>query len=224
MNPTSKTRPAAVVPAASPSVRSKRAQWPVPAGLILLSLVPLLQGSLRLAELAGDGPVTPANERFFTSPAPVVVHIVAVTVYCLLGAFQFVPPLRTRRNWHRAAGRILVPAGLLTALSGLWMAAFYVLPPGDGELLLAIRLVVGSAMAACIVLGVLAIRRRDFAAHSEWMTRAYALGLGAGTQVVLLLPAVLLFGPTPELPRAILMGAAWLINLAAAECVIRRRR
>jgi hypothetical protein len=152
VNSTSKTRPAAVGPAV-PAVPRKRAQWPVPAGLILLSLFPLLQGSLRLAELAGDGAVTSANERFFTSPAPVVVHIVAVTVYCLLGAFQFVPALRTRRGWHRRAGRILIPAGLLAALSGLWMAAFYVLPPSDGELLLAIRLVVGTAMAASIVLG-----------------------------------------------------------------------
>ena len=38
-------------------------------------------------------------------------------------------------------------------------------------------------MAASIVLGFTAIRRRDIAAHRAWMIRAYALGLGAGTQV-----------------------------------------
>ena len=37
-------------------------------------------------------------------------------------------------------------------------------------------------MAAAIVLGFTAIRRRDIAAHRAWMIRAYALGLGAGTQ------------------------------------------
>ena len=38
-------------------------------------------------------------------------------------------------------------------------------------------------MAACLVLGVAAIRRRDIAAHRAWMIRAYAIGLAAGTQV-----------------------------------------
>jgi hypothetical protein len=206
------------------TIRRPRAQWLVPAGLILLGLVPVLQGSLRLTELAGSAAVTPQNERFFTSPVPVVTHIVSVTVYCLLGAFQFVPALRGRRGWHRIAGRVLVPAGLLAALSGLWMAVFYVLPPGDGEVLLVLRLVVGSAMAASIVLGLLAVRRRDFARHGDWMTRAYALGLGAGTQVVVLLPWMLLAGPAGELTRAVLMGAAWAVNLAVAEYVIRARR
>ena len=38
-------------------------------------------------------------------------------------------------------------------------------------------------MAACLVLGFTAIRRRDIAAHRAWMIRAYAIGLAAGTQV-----------------------------------------
>ena len=38
-------------------------------------------------------------------------------------------------------------------------------------------------MAASIVLGFTAIRRGDVARHRAWMTRAYALALGAGTQV-----------------------------------------
>jgi uncharacterized membrane protein YozB (DUF420 family) len=205
------------------SVRRPRAQWFVPAALILLSLIPVLQGSLRLTELTGGAAVTPENARFFASPVPVVAHIVSVTVYCLLGAFQFVPALRGSRGWHRTAGRILVPAGLIAALSGLWMSAFYALPATDGEILLILRLVFGSAMVACLILGVLAIVRRDFIRHGAWMTRAYAIGLGAGTQVVVFLPWMLLVGPTGELTRAVLMGAAWVINLAVAECVIHRR-
>jgi hypothetical protein len=55
-----------------------------------------------------------------------MVHIVSVTVYSLLGALQVVPSLRRGRpSWHRIAGRILVPAGVLVAVSGLWMRAFY---------------------------------------------------------------------------------------------------
>ena len=54
----------------------------------------MLAGALRVTELATGAEVTPANARFFATPAPVVVHIVGATVYCLLGAFQFVPGIR----------------------------------------------------------------------------------------------------------------------------------
>jgi uncharacterized membrane protein len=43
-------------------------------------------------------------------------------------------------------------------------------------------------MALSLCLGVAAIRRRDISRHRAWMLRAYALGLGTGTQVVTLLP------------------------------------
>ena len=37
------------------------------------------------------------------------------------------------------------------------------------------------------------------------------------------LPWVLILGPPGELPRALLMGAGWVINLAVAEWIIRKR-
>jgi uncharacterized membrane protein len=202
-------------------------QWLPPVGLIMLSLIPVLAGAVRLNELLGGPEITANNVRFVASPIPVTLHIVSVTVYSLLGALQFVPSLRRGRpSWHRIAGRILVPAGLLVALSGLWMSAFYARPAGDGESLVVVRLIVGSAMLTSLVLAVLAIRRRDFASHGAWMTRGYALALGAGTQVFTMLPWVVIFGPigaADELPRTVLMTAGWVINLAVAEYVIRRR-
>jgi cytochrome bd-type quinol oxidase subunit 2 len=201
-----------------------RNRWIVPAALIFLSLIPLIAGGIRLGELAGGADITPRNERFFASPVPVVVHVLSVTVYSLLGAFQFVPSLRRgRRSWHRAAGRILIPAGLLTALTGLWMALFYALPPSDGLFLLILRLVFGTAMLASIVLAILAIRRRDFARHGAWMTRAYAIAVAAGTQALILIIPELVTGPPDVTTRAVLMGTAWVINLAIAEYAIRRR-
>jgi hypothetical protein len=87
-------------------------QWRIPAALILLSAIPVAVGMFRTVQLvAGD--VTPDNARFFASPVPVLLHIVSVTVYCVVGAFRFVPGLRGRRSgWHRLAGRFLVPCGL----------------------------------------------------------------------------------------------------------------
>jgi uncharacterized membrane protein len=199
----------------------------VPVGIAVALLGYALWSERRETQLLGDPEITANNARFVASPIPVTVHIVSVTVFSLLGALQFVPLLRRGRpNWHRIAGRILVPAGLLVALTGLWMSAFYPRPPGDGESLVVVRLIVGSAMVLSIVLAVLAIRRRDFASHGAWMTRAYAIALGAGTQVFTILPWVVIFGPigvADELPRTVLMTAAWVINLAVAEYVIRRR-
>ena len=141
-----------------------------------------------LTQLAGGAAITPANARFFASPIPVVLHIVSVSLYTILGAFHFVPRLRQRRNrWHRIAGRIVIPFGLVVALSGLWMTLFYPWPAGDGVILYGLRLLFGSAMLLSILLGVAAIRRRDFAQHGNWMLRGYAIGMGAGTQALTLM-------------------------------------
>ena len=205
---------------------STKSNWLTPASLIALSMVPALAGTVRLAQLAGGADITPENARFFAAPLPVVLHIPAAIVYSILGAFQFSAGFRRRnRGWHRVAGRILIPCGLLVALSGLWMAHFYPWPQGDGQLVYVERLVFGWAMVLMIVLGVDAIRRRDFASHGEWMTRAYAIGLGAGTQVLTHLPWFLLVGGKPgELPRALMMGAGWAINVVVAEWIIRNRK
>ena len=208
---------------------SNRAGWLIPSGLIALAFIPVVAGMVRLTLLAslftGGGPLTPDNARFFGSPVPVVLHIVSVTLYSLLGAFQFAPGLRRKRpDWHRAAGRVVVVAGLVAALSGLWMAIFYAIVPADSPLLHGFRLFFGSAMALSILLGFLAIRQRDVARHQNWMRRAYAIGMGAGTQALTQLPLLLLFGTPNELTLALMMGAAWLVNLGVAEWLIRRER
>ncbi len=59
--------------------------------------------------------------------------------------------------------------------------------------------------------------------HRAWMTRGYAIGLGAGTQMLTLMAGEMIAGPPSELSRALLMGAGWVINLAVAEWAIRKR-
>ncbi|ROO59858.1 putative membrane protein [Micromonospora sp. Llam0] len=204
--------------------RSPAANWLIPTGLVLLSVVPVVAGSLRLAELAGGPPIVPDGDRVTAAPVALVTHIVAVTVFSLVGAFQFAPGLRRRhRAWHRAAGRVLVLCGLLTAGTGLWLTLF--LPPAavDSELLIAIRVVVSVAMAACVGVGFLAVRRRDFAAHRAWMIRGYAIGMGAGTQFFTQLAWLAVVGPVTASGRTGTMAAGWLINVVVAEWVIRRR-
>jgi len=206
-------------------IPAKKAQisWWVPVGLILLSIIPLIFGIVRLNELASGAEITPANARFFASPSPVIIHIISAAVYALLGAFQFVSRLWKRgTSWHRWVGRLLVPFGLLVGLSGLWMTLFYPRPEGASDLLYVLRLFFGFGMVLSIILGFISIRRRDIIQHRAWMTRAYAIGLGAGTQVLTGMVGALLLGKPNEFENALLMGAAWVINLAVAEWSIRK--
>jgi uncharacterized membrane protein len=197
-------------------------RWVI-AGLLALTFVPVAAGIYRLITLAVGVEVTPENARFVDSPAPVVLHIVAVVLFAVLGAFQFSGRLRRRRpRAHRAMGRIVAPSGIVAALTGLWMTLFYPRTEYDSDLLTAIRVVVVCAMLISLVLGFAAVRRRDFARHRAWMIRGYAIGMGAGTQVFTLLPLTLVAGTPGPLPRALLMGLGWGINVVLAEWIIRR--
>ena len=197
--------------------------WRVPIALVALGTVPVIAGSLRLVELSGGAEAMPPDPRYSAMPLPVVLHIVSATVFAMLGAFQFSPHLRRRRpGWHRRAGRVLVVAGLGVALSALWLNQFFPKAGATREVLYPLRMVFGVAMVVTIVLGFVAARRRDFARHRAWMIRSYAIGLVAGTQVFTLGFGGAILGHG-HVTTALLMGAAWGINLAVAERTIRKR-
>jgi hypothetical protein len=201
-----------------------RSRWFVPTALVLLSVIPVTAGVVRVAGLAAGGPITAQNARFFASPVPVVVHIVSASVFLVLGPWQFLSGFRRRRpGWHWVAGRVLVLCGLGAGLSGLWMAAFYPDAPGDGAVLRALRLLFGWVMVSSLVLGFAAVLRGRVSVHRAWMIRAYAVGQGAGTQVLTNLAWQVAVSKPEGLSRAMLLCAGWLINLVIAEWLIRRR-
>ena len=196
---------------------------------MMLSLVPVVAGVVRLSSLAGGangGGLTPENARFMAMPAPVVMHIVCASLFCVLGALQFDSALRQRfPRLHRIAGRVAAPCGVVAALTGLWMTAAYAIPAElQGPLLYGVRMVVGLAMTLAVVLSVRAVFQRRITQHKAWMVRAYALGQGAGTQVLILLPVTLLAGAPTFIFRDVLMASAWGLNMAFAEWVIRSRQ
>lgn len=196
--------------------------WPIAADLVLLSVVPLTAGVLRLVQLAGGPQVLPADERFTGVPLALLLHIVSSAVFALVGTLQLLPRFRRRHlTWHRRAGRLLTGAGLVVAASALWMTLAYLPQPGTGRLLFVLRLVVGTATAGSLVLGFTAIGRRDVAGHRAWMVRAYALGLGAGTQVLTQGLTEALVG-TDVVVGDLAKGAGWAINLLVAEWLLRR--
>jgi len=194
----------------------------------MLSFVPVIAGAVRLSGLAGGangGGVTPENARFMAMPAPVVLHIVCASLFCVLGALQFDEALRQRfPRLHRIAGRLAAPCGIVAALTGLWMTAAYAIPTEQqGPLLYGVRMVVGLAMTLAVTLSIRAVLQRRIAQHKAWMVRAYALGQGAGTQVLILLSVTWLAGAPTFIVRDVLMASAWGLNMVFAERVIRRR-
>lgn len=197
--------------------------WPVPVALVGLSAIPLAAGTLRLVQLAGGPAIIPADHRFDGFPLALIAHIVGAATYALVGIMQFAPRFRRQHlTWHRRAGRLTAAAGLLVAVSALWITLVYQAQPGTGNLLFGLRLVFGSSMAACLVLGMSSIRRHDVAAHRAWMIRAYAIGLAAGTQAFTQGIGSALFGSS-VVAGDIARGAGWVINILVAERAIRTR-
>ena len=92
---TETTRPGSRVIPRRSSASRVRSGWPAVTGLLLLSALPILGGVLRLEELGTD-PASAPSSPFLT--VAIVAHIVGMSLYCLLGAFQFSPALRERRE------------------------------------------------------------------------------------------------------------------------------
>ena len=122
--------------------------------LISVAVVPVVAGTLRLIEVFGGPRSLPDNPRIAASPAPAVLHIVGGGVFLVLGAFQFSAPIRRRwPTWHRRVGRVLLVLALGAAVAAVDMTLLYPLQTGTGQLLHLLRLLFGSALAACVVLG-----------------------------------------------------------------------
>lgn len=201
-----------------------RIDWKMPLALLVVSAIPVVAGIARLVGLAGNPEIDSENARFVAEPRSVILHIISATLFSVLGALQFSTGLRLRNpQWHRVSGRLVVASGVFVAVSGLWMTVTSAIPPElQGCLLYAVRVLVSAGMLLSIFWAVVAISRRHVAAHRAWMIRAYALGQGAGMQVAMLLPWMLLIGKPSALQRDLLMSVAWSINLLIAEMAIKR--
>ncbi len=191
-------------------------------GLMVLSAVPLLSALTRLVDLSTGALQLEGQARFSADPLLAVLHVSGSTAFATLGPLQFIPSLR-RHAWHRLVGRALGLFGVAAAVSGVLMAWRWPAKAFEGPLLNTIRVAVACALVAFMVVSVLAARRGDFRVHEVWMTRAYALWAGGGTQAFTMMP---FFVPTFEGLRsewlyAVLMAAGWAINLAVAEWTLR---
>ena len=202
-----------------------RREWALFAFILLYSFVPTFGGLLRILELAGGPAIAPENPRAIADPSPIVLHILSSFVFCIAGALQFLPSLRRNaRAMHRKVGRIVAAAGLVSAFTGLWMTTRYALPTEiQGPMLYWARIVLSLSMIGLITWALFSIKARRYPSHGAAMLRAYAIGQGAATQAFLGIGWIIATGTEALGPlRDSMMIAAWLLNLAVAELVIRR--
>ena len=164
--------------------------------------------------------------RFARHAGPTFAHVISAFIFAVLGPWQFVPGIRARRLWlHRWSGRILVLTGTVAGISGLRLGLTTALEFGGFSeaapiLLFAPIFLFSLGKAAFHIL------RREIAQHREWMLRAFAIGLAAGTDRII----ALLFILSPvvrQSPRDFIGITFWIaftLNLVVAEVWIRYTR
>jgi len=208
----------------APKLRLGKSEWVVLGLILVYSFIPVGGGLIRVLELAGGPQIAPENPRALLAPLPIILHILSSILFCVVGAFQFLPSLRRQRPAaHRVIGQVIAVAGCVSALTGLWMTHFYVFSEAlQGITLYWARMVLSTAMIGLIIWAVIAIRSRKVFHHSASMVRAYAIGQGASTQSVVGIAWIIVIGSEATGPlRDALMIFAWVLNLLIAEILIR---
>lgn len=195
-----------------------RSGWPVITGLLLLGFLPVVGGVVRLTELSAGAAV---SQPFALSVAS-VAHIVSMSVFCLVGAFQFSPALRMRHGWHQNAGRVLIPVGFVAAIASVPLGVFFTGTP-DERAAAIVRVVFAAAMIVFLVRAVVAVQRRAFAAHGAEMTRAYAIAVSGGTQALVAIVWTIVGGELDAASETGVVAVGFVINSLVAEVIVRRR-
>ena len=95
-------------------------------------------------------------------------------------------------------------------------------PPVGGALKYWANVGFGVLMVAALVISVRAILRGNVARHRAWMIRGYAVGVGAATQRLLMLPMFLILGDMSELLIGVMVWFGWGLNVVVAALSLRR--
>lgn len=202
--------------------KSSRLALRGPLGIALLGAVPALPGAFVLAGIL-QGPDGKGflhemvQPHYFDAPEPITVHIASGILFCFLAPFQFSTRLRMRyRKLHRIAGRIAMIAGLLFALTAIWLMGR---PPAAPEQWLHYTAMnvggFGTGLSLC--LSFLAIRRGDVNAHRQWMRRAIAFGLLGASRILFDLILIPIFGYETPMSEGMSVLLALALNLFVAE-------
>lgn len=149
------------------------------------------------------------------------IHVFTSIFLLVAGFTQFYNPLKTRFNTlHKLAGKgYVIILVFLSGPAGLVMSLY-----ANGGLLSQTAFTTLSVLWIFFtVKAYLAIRRRDFVAHGNFMIRSYALTLSALTLRAWKFLLVWLIHPHPMDAYMLVAWLGWVPNLLLAEWFIRKK-
>ena len=165
------------------------------------------------------------DDRFARHTAATLLHVVPGAAYMLLVPLQLSRRIRSRHpRVHRWNGRLLLVAGTVSALAGLFfgLGMPYV---GIGEAI--VVALTGGLFLFASGRAFVAIRRKQVAVHREWMLRALSVALGISVVRIVAGVYDTAFSPAGYAMRVIFVWSlwtGWAISIGVAELWIRSTR
>jgi uncharacterized membrane protein len=161
--------------------------------------------------------------RYLEHPLITALHMLSGIMFITLAPLQFTKKLRLKNlDLHRKLGRVLIVCALISGIYGL--IATVALPAFGGLASEASAWFFGPIFIFSILRAFWCAKNKKITQHREWIIRAFALGLGVGTQRVILIVLMISSGNSFE---ASFGPALWLgfgLNLVIAEIWINTTR
>ncbi|WP_425463920.1 DUF2306 domain-containing protein [Paenibacillus taihuensis] len=150
-----------------------------------------------------------------------IVHISASSIAFVIGPIQFVG-LQPKKpaSLHRALGYLYAVSIIIGSLTGAYLAYNSTGGPIEGLGFLMLDILWISTLSVAMK----HVYSKRFIRHREWMLRSYSVTFAFVTFRVLLLP--LTYGLSLNLQTGMQISSwlCWIINLSAAEWIIRSNR
>jgi uncharacterized membrane protein len=161
--------------------------------------------------------------RYLEHPLITAVHMLSGILFIALAPLQFTKKIRLKNlSLHRRLGKVLMVCALVSGVYGLVAAVAF--PAFGGLASEASAWFFGPIFIFSILRAFWCARNKKILQHREWMIRAFALGLGVGTQRVILI--MLMVGSDYSFETSF-GPALWLgfgLNLLIAEYWINASR
>lgn len=161
--------------------------------------------------------------RYLEHPIVTTIHMITGILFILFAPLQLSKRFRSKNiRLHRRLGRCLLVCALISGLYG--MVSSIVLPAFGGLASVTSGWFFGPLFMGSIIRSYWCITHKNVTAHREWMIRAFAIGLGVGTQRILLIMFAVFTGNdfTESFGPALWLGFS--INLLIAETWINLTR
>ena len=156
-------------------------------GWMLIVLLAVIGVMASLAQIPPGG--DSYNDGFAENPVTTLLHVIPGILFMVLGPVQFSKKIRANYPvYHRWAGRLFVTACVIIGFSGLTMVIVFPFAGLNEQLSI-------FSFAALFLYSLSRafghIRRKEIAAHREWMIRVFSIGLGISLVRILILVLLL---------------------------------